>query len=153
MGRKAKTDLETELKRIEEEAREKARKAEELRERIKRTRIDDFARWCKRNGIDPMQFYKLAITAEWGGKVKALYAEMTAPPVGVIKPEPELVKTETEISAEDNIDDNESIDDESIEDETDEVEEDIDEKADDGEIEEEEEEDNGGEGNKESSLY
>ena len=147
MGRKAKTDLETELKRIEEEAREKARKAEELRERIKRTRIDDFARWCKRNGIDPMQFYKLAITAEWGGEVKALYDLMTAEPKGVIKPtkpEPELVKTETEISTEDDI-----TEDDIIEDESDAAEM----EADDGEIEEKEDEEDESEDNKESAVF
>lgn len=156
MGRKAKTDLETELKRIEDEARKKARQAEELRERIKRTRIDDFTRWCKKHSIDPMQFYKLAITAEWGSEVKALYDLMTAEPKGVIKPakvEPELVKTSSENTMiPDEVDDDEEdeIEEEEVQNED---EEDIDEEADDGEIEEKEDEEDESEDDKESALY
>ncbi len=106
MARRAKADLETELKRVEEEAQAKTRQAEEIREKIKQTRVDDFIKWCKRHDMDAMQFFKLAILDDWGAEIKAIYSKMTAEPVGVIKsskPVQESVKIEKD-KADHNID-------------------------------------------------
>ena len=139
MARK-KVITEDDVKALEAELEKKKSALADMREKLNMSRIDNFIAWFKHNGIDPMQFFKLSITEEWGSEVKALYDLMTAPPEGVIKSskpiqiekdkvdhsESEDDDNQTEVDSDDDEDDGLSDSDDDDIDEGDNIDEDID---------------------------
>lgn len=156
MARK-KVITDDDVKALEEELEKKKSALADMREKLNMSRIDNFKAWCKHNGIDPMQFLKLAITEEFSADIKALYFKMTAEPVGVIKsskPVQESVKIEKDkvVHSESEDDDNQTEvdsdddEDDSLSDSDDDYDDDIDEDEDDSideDIDSENEEDDG----------